>query len=164
MTTPKARAAALVDAQGDIEKTDRIHRWFELSYAQYLTVPRSVLRSMPDEWQDRFVTCLEELDETIDWRPKSGRYWVQLKDGKGHYTSDPFMQYRHAPPVPWRDGMMPFREAIETAERNAMAEQRPWSIVPKGADRYVPKARADLQEGEWSVFDADPKDLPEVTS
>lgn len=40
-----------------------IHEWFELSYAQYLTIPRSVLQSMPQEWQDRFVKCLEELKE-----------------------------------------------------------------------------------------------------
>lgn len=73
---------------------DRIHTWFGLSYAQYLTIPRSVLQSMPDEWQDRFVTCLEELDQAIDWRPRSGRYWVQLKDGKGRYVEDEFMDYQ----------------------------------------------------------------------
>jgi len=78
----------------DFEKMDRVHSWFELSYAQYLTIPRSVLQSMPDEWQDRFVKCLEELDNTIDWRPKSGRYWVQLKDGRGRYVEDPFMDYQ----------------------------------------------------------------------
>lgn len=70
-----------------------IHEWFELSYAQYLTVPRSVLQSMSKEWQDRFVKCLEELDEKIDWRPREGRYWVKLKDDKGRYVSDPLMDY-----------------------------------------------------------------------
>jgi hypothetical protein len=72
----------------------KIHEWFELTYAQYLTVPRSVLQSMPDEWQEKFTKLLEELDETIDWRPKEGRYWVQLKDGKGRYVSDPLMDYQ----------------------------------------------------------------------
>jgi hypothetical protein len=72
---------------------DPIHNWFELTYAQYLTVPRSVLQSMPVAWQRRFVQCLEELDELIDWRPASGRYWVQLKDRHGRYVSDPFMDY-----------------------------------------------------------------------
>lgn len=75
------------------EKMDRIHSWFGLTYAQYLTIPRSVLQSMPDEWQDRFVTCLEELDEAIDWRPSEGRYWVQLKDARGRYVEDPLMDY-----------------------------------------------------------------------
>lgn len=71
-----------------------VHAWFELSYAQYLTVPRSVLQIMPREWQERFAACLRELDATIDWRPNEGRYWVQLKDGAGRYVSDPFMKYR----------------------------------------------------------------------
>lgn len=70
-----------------------IHEWFELSYAQYLTIPRSVLQSMPKEWQDRFVKCLEELDEKIDWRPQEGCYWVKLKDDKGRYMRDPLMDY-----------------------------------------------------------------------
>lgn len=72
---------------------DEIHRWFELSYAQYLTIPRSVLQSMPPEWQARFVKCLEELDESVDWRPEDGRYWVQLKNSKGKYLHDPLMDY-----------------------------------------------------------------------
>jgi len=71
-----------------------VHEWFELSYAQYLTLPRSVLQSMPAQWQKKFVTLLEELDETIDWRPESGRYWVQLKDDKGRYVHDPLMDYQ----------------------------------------------------------------------
>lgn len=75
------------------EDGEDIHHWFELSYAQYLTIPRSVLQSMPDEWQKRFVKCLNELDDTIDWRPKSGRYWVKLKDGQGRYVEDPLMNY-----------------------------------------------------------------------
>lgn len=71
----------------------KIHEWFSLSYAQYLTVPRSALQSMPDEWQEKFVKLLEELDEKIDWRPKEGNYWVKLKDRKGRYSHDPLMDY-----------------------------------------------------------------------
>lgn len=59
-------------------ETDSIHDWFELTYAQYLTIPRSALQSMPNEWQNRFVKCLNELDELIDWRPEKGTYRVQL--------------------------------------------------------------------------------------
>lgn len=85
-----------------------IHLWFGLSYAQYLTIPRSVLQSMPPEWQARFVACLEELENTIDWRPKEGRYWVQLKDGKGQYVHDPLMDYdrgrRYIPHIGEKDG------------------------------------------------------------
>lgn len=70
-----------------------IHTWFELSYAHYLTIPRSVLQSMPLEWQERFAACLDELDDTIDWRPPEGRYYVKLKDGQGRYVADPLADY-----------------------------------------------------------------------
>ena len=72
---------------------EAIHNWFELSYAQYLTIPRSVLQSMPDEWQNSFVKLLNELDEKIDWRPENGRYWVKLRDDKGRYVVDNLMDY-----------------------------------------------------------------------
>lgn len=75
-----------------------IHHWFELSRAQYLTIPRSILEAMPMEWKQRFADCLEQLDETIDWRPKEGRYWVRLKDGNGRYVHDELGEYRH--PLP----------------------------------------------------------------
>jgi hypothetical protein len=79
----------------DVIPLDAVHGWFELTYAQYLTVPRSLLETMPQEWQRRFVQCLQELDQTFDWRPKSGRYWVALKDGQGKMRADPFREYRH---------------------------------------------------------------------
>ena len=74
-----------------------VHGWFELTYAQYLTIPRSILQSMPVEWQERFVACLRELDDALPWRPTEGRYWVVLKDKRGRYARDPFMEYRRAP-------------------------------------------------------------------
>lgn len=68
---------------------------------------------MPPEWQERFVQCLEELDETFDWRPKDGRYWVTLKDHKGRYRHDPLMQYRH-----------PDRAYIESLREGSRARRR----------------------------------------
>ena len=73
--------------------TSLIHEWFELTYAQYLTIPRSVLQSMPEDWQADFTRLLERLDDAIDWRPKEGRYWVRLKDGAGKFVCDPLMDY-----------------------------------------------------------------------
>jgi len=70
-----------------------VHEWFELTYAQYLTIPRSVLQSMDEAWQEKFVALLDELDETMDWRPSEGRYWVQLKDARGRYVADPLQDY-----------------------------------------------------------------------
>jgi len=60
-----------------------IHGWFGLSYANFLVLPRSLLQSMPDEWQERFVSCLHELDEAFDgaadYDPPAG-YRVQPVD------------------------------------------------------------------------------------
>jgi len=72
-----------------------ISYWFELTYAQFLTVPRLVMESMPIEWQEKMVALLEEMDETFDWRPQEGRYWVKLKDDKGRYCDAPLSDYRH---------------------------------------------------------------------
>lgn len=83
-----------------------IHLWFELSHANYLTIPRSVLESMPLAWQYNFTKLLDELDATIDWRPKEGRrYFVTLEDEEINISEynenarvkhfDPWMEYRH---------------------------------------------------------------------
>ena len=75
-----------------------VHCWFGDTYAQYLTIPRSVLQAMPLEWQARIVRCLEELDGTFDWRPKKKTYWVSFREYNGRYSSiatDPLMSYRH---------------------------------------------------------------------
>jgi hypothetical protein len=95
------------DSDEDAKFNKTIHDWFELTYAQYLTVPRSILEAMPEGWQDRFVALLEELDDTFDWRPEAGRYWCRLKDGDGRFVHDPFMEYRR-----------PDRDAIERARRS----------------------------------------------
>jgi hypothetical protein len=47
-----------------------IHTWFSLTYANYLVIPRSVLQSMPEDWQHRFTALLGEMDQAfghLDW-------------------------------------------------------------------------------------------------
>lgn len=46
---------------GEPVKHEAIHTHFGLSYANYLVVPRSLLQSMPDEWQTRFTALLDQL-------------------------------------------------------------------------------------------------------
>jgi len=77
-----------------------VHGWFELSYAQYLTIPRSVLETMPMRWQVAFVELLKELDQTIEWRPSEGRqYFVTLEEVFDHKNNelvfDELREYRH---------------------------------------------------------------------
>lgn len=69
-------------------KTD-IHTYFGLSYAHYLVLPRSVLQSMPEEWQHKFVELLEELDET-EWRSMlpEGMYKIEYRDYAYEYNEE----------------------------------------------------------------------------
>lgn len=72
---------------------EAIHAWFGLTYANYLCVPRSVLQSMPDEWQARFVGCLREMDQTfrdLEW-PAS--YLVIATDESGRFAKDRIPHY-----------------------------------------------------------------------
>jgi hypothetical protein len=41
---------------------DGIHEYFGLTYANYLVLNRTLLQSMPGDWQERFVAMLQELD------------------------------------------------------------------------------------------------------
>jgi hypothetical protein len=54
-----------------------IHNYFELSYCNYLTLPRSLLQSMHHHWQDQFVALLEELQSACH---ANGAAWP-LEDG-----------------------------------------------------------------------------------
>lgn len=73
--------------EGDvIDGSEPINDWFELTYAQFLTIPRIFLKAMPLEWQRRMVECLSELDATFDWQPKEARFWVTLRGDDGRYV------------------------------------------------------------------------------
>jgi hypothetical protein len=82
-------------SEQDLEVGDPLAEWFELSYAQFLTVPRLVLQSMPMEWQIKMAALLREMDETFDWRPNEGCYWVRLRDAHGRFCDAPLNDYRH---------------------------------------------------------------------
>ena len=73
---------------------EAIHVWFSLSYANYLVLPRTLLQSMPDEWQDRFVSCLKELQRATADIPQASDYWVRArKDNK--FIADPVPHYNN---------------------------------------------------------------------
>lgn len=76
----------------NIDHIRMIQDFFELSYANYLAIPRSVLQSMPDEWQKDFVKLLDQLDETFDWRREG--CWVQFRNCKGKFMKDELVDYQ----------------------------------------------------------------------
>lgn len=43
-----------------------IHLWFGLSYTNYQVLHRALMQSMPTEWQERMVACLEELQAAYE--------------------------------------------------------------------------------------------------
>lgn len=40
-----------------------IHDMFGLSYSNYLVLPRSILQSMPVNWQKKFVKLIDEMED-----------------------------------------------------------------------------------------------------
>lgn len=54
-----------------------IHGYFGLSYANYLVMHRSLLQSMPEQWQAQFVAMLEEYDAAFDHVPRAEIYEVR---------------------------------------------------------------------------------------
>ena len=61
---------------GEWEK-EAIHLHFSLSYANYLVLPRTLLQSMPDAFQARFVAMLDELHEAFRHVEQAKGYKVE---------------------------------------------------------------------------------------
>jgi len=77
-----------------VKSKEPIHNYFGLSYANYLVLPRSVLQSMPEDWQERFVCLLGQIPEVIaeDFEPEGG-YDVRAKDSSFEFIADPYSNY-----------------------------------------------------------------------
>lgn len=82
---------------------DHIHTWFSLTYSNYLVLPRAVLQSAPDDWQEEFVALLDQLGDMyshLDW-PSS--YRVNAVGEGGRFVKDPIPNYQrgrtYIPPV-----------------------------------------------------------------
>lgn len=54
-----------------------IHDWFGLSYTNYQVLHRTLMQSMPIEWQKRMVVCLEELRDAYSHIEQPGYFEVQ---------------------------------------------------------------------------------------
>ncbi|MEU9014308.1 hypothetical protein AB0D12_31965 [Streptomyces sp. NPDC048479] len=59
-----------------VEPGADIHTHFGLSYANYLVLPRTLLQSMPKDWQQPFVALLEQLHSGFDHVPQAPAYEV----------------------------------------------------------------------------------------
>lgn len=54
-----------------------VHTWFSLTYSNYLVLPRTLMQSMPIEWQERMVACLNEMGEAFDHIEQAKGYKVE---------------------------------------------------------------------------------------
>jgi hypothetical protein len=64
------------------EGKDRLSRWFGLSYASWLTLPRVLLEDMPDKWQEKMAALLEQMDERYPNAPDIGYRVQATRNGK----------------------------------------------------------------------------------
>jgi hypothetical protein len=55
---------------------DSIHRFFGLTYSNYLVLPRTLLQSMPGWWQAEFVDLVGELERAFDHIKTAASYKV----------------------------------------------------------------------------------------
>lgn len=92
-----------------------IHSWFSLSYANYLVLHRAMLQSMPDDWQDKFVNLLDEMEKYYGYPdiPRTFHVKVRARGNDGKFMKDPVPHYRHAPKLTARDFTSWFKEANE---------------------------------------------------
>lgn len=67
---------------------DKLHGWFGLSYASFLTLPRILMQEMPDEWQEKMADLLAEYDEAFPNKPPVGSR-VQVTDLQGRLIKTP---------------------------------------------------------------------------
>lgn len=82
--------------------TPDVHQWFGLTYANYLVWPRSLMQSMPPDWQHRFVELAEELADAYGTLLATD-YRVQAVNDRGRYMRDPVPHYSRGRTVVERD-------------------------------------------------------------
>jgi hypothetical protein len=73
-----------------------VHEYFGLTYASYKVLPRTLMQSMPIEWQERFVALMLELEEAyahVSGEFPSDYLVTPKKDGKFVKETNP--HYRH---------------------------------------------------------------------
>lgn len=53
-----------------------VHTWFSLTYSNYLVLPRTLMQSMPLEWQERLTGCLDEMRTAFEHIEQAEGYVV----------------------------------------------------------------------------------------
>jgi len=75
--------------------SDKLHLWFGLSYASWLTMPRVLMYEMPVAWQDKMADLLNEYNEAFPNQPDIGTRVQITKKGKLIKTPQWVINYRN---------------------------------------------------------------------
>lgn len=74
-------------------------RYFNVSRASWLTIPRALINTMPDEWKSKLADLLDEYDETFTFSGEQmkgiGTRVMLTKNGKLTKSMDEISNYRH---------------------------------------------------------------------
>lgn len=94
---------SVAGATAPIELKRNIHDWFELTYGQFLVVPRVIMSAMPEDWQERMVELLDQMDESFDYSPgRNLTYYVRVAEAPEWPYEDsdgnPIEPVLHEPP------------------------------------------------------------------
>lgn len=87
-----AKNTAMAPSEAVPRPAQSVHAWFGLTYANYLVVPRSVMQSMPEDWQHRFTALMDEVSDAfghLEWPS----YSVATTDEYGKFIRDPIPPY-----------------------------------------------------------------------
>lgn len=73
-----------------------VHEFFGLTYSNALVLHRSILQSMPLDWQERFVAVMNELDNAIGEGMRkriAASYSITPRSANGKFTRDAIPHY-----------------------------------------------------------------------
>ena len=74
---------------------EKLWRWFGLSRASYLVIPRVLAHEMPDAWQYKTAELLDEYDRQFPNIPDLGTRVLTTKNGRLVKTPEWLLNYRY---------------------------------------------------------------------
>lgn len=75
------------------EHSEDVHQVFGLTYANYLVWHRTLMQSMPSDWQRRFKNLAEEYNTAWWNQPIPYGYTVNARNADGRFVRDPIPHY-----------------------------------------------------------------------
>lgn len=116
---------------------DHVHTMFGLTYANYLVLPRTLLQSMPDVWQAKFVGLIEQYDAAFRHVLQADNYRVTPVGAGGKFASDPVPHYNRG-----RTYVAPCVQVVDD-ERAMLRRLLTWMTDHGGGSGPLPECRPE---------------------